>query len=198
MKTRADQMAASLVSVAIATGLGEEDVERLGRLHDLAMAPRLAALDDDHHPAYLHPSRSALVLLRDVGRLDLSVFALAMLHDSADFELRPDVEAARALLPATTADTLETLPCPGDERLVERLVGLESGAALAVLAERLDHLRHLHMREDRSAGWSVTHDEVGRAWLPFSQRVHPRLATRFAHWHRVFGRRIDRGQLPRV
>ena len=85
---------------------------------------------------------------------------------------------------------LAAIPRPGDPRLVERLVTLGPGSALAVLAERLDHLRHLHLREDLIDGWADAWEEVAEAWLPFAGRIHERLATRYAHWARTFVKRI--------
>jgi len=190
MSDRARQMAVSVAATARGVGLDAESVDALARVHGLAMAPRIVALDDDHHPAYLHPGRSCLVLLHDVGEVDVSVLALAALHDSWDASLRSPREEVLAALGKGTLDALDALPLPGDEDLVEKLVGLGPGASLAVLAERLDHLRHLHLRSDLVDSWADAHHEVEGAWLPFAQRIHPKLATRFAHWYRVFVRRI--------
>ena len=63
---------------------------------------------------------------------------------------------------------------------------------VAVLAERLDHLRHLHLRNDLSDEWEARHAEVERAWAPFAARTDPRLVVRFDHWARTFGRRLRR------
>jgi predicted esterase len=183
-------MAASVAATARGAGLDDESVAALERVHGLAMAPRIAELDDDHHPAYLHPGRSCLILLHDVGRVDVSVLALATLHDSCDATLRSPREEVLAALGKGTLAALDALPLPGDEDLLEKLVGLGAGASLAVLAERLDHLRHLHLRSDLVDSWADTHHEVEAAWLPFAHRVHPKLATRFAHWYRVFVKRI--------
>lgn len=192
MTTRADQMSGSVSAAAKSAGLDEPSAAAVDTVLELSMRTRLARLEDDHHPAYLHPGRSALILLRDVGGVDSSVLALAMLHESQDDALRPDRDEVRESLGSAMMSALDALPLPGDEDLVERLVGLGPEASLAVLAERLDHLRHLHLRDDLTNGWAETHREVEEAWLPFSQRVHARLATRFGHWHRVFGRRIQR------
>lgn len=192
MTSRADQMTASVVATARGVGIDDASLSALERVLGLAMVSRVAQIDDDHHPAYLHPGRSALILLHDVGRVDASVLALAMLHESSDTTLRPSRKSVGEVLGAGTLSALDALPLPGDEDLVERLIGLGPGAALAVLAERLDHLRHLHLREELVESWADTHHEVERAWLPFSHRVHAKLATRFAHWYRVFARRIQR------
>ena len=61
-------MAASVAQAARAQGLTPESIDLVSRAYALAMNPRVAALENEHHPAYLHPGRSVLVLLLDVGR----------------------------------------------------------------------------------------------------------------------------------
>ena len=187
---RASQMARSVLLAARSRGLDEAELEAVGRALDLAMRPRLDALDDDHHPAFLHPGRNALVLLRDVGTVDVSVLMVAALHESRDGHLRVPVDQVEGEFGAAALRALESIPLPGDERLVERLLTLGPGLSLAALAERLDHLRHLHLRDDLMDEWAACHLEVVEAWLPFARRVHPRLTTRYAHWARTFAKRI--------
>ena len=192
---RGGQIAASVVHFARAQGLAPEGVDLVGRAHALAMNSRVEALDNDHHPAYLHPGRSVLVLLRDVGRLPAEVLATAAVHDSEDDDLRPGWDAVRDTLGDAVADIVESLPLPGDERLAERLVNLDEGPRLAALAERLDHLRHAHLHEDQT-WWRAIHEEAGAVWVPVAERTHPRLATRYQHWHRTFGRRLSGDLAP--
>ncbi|GMR13689.1 MAG: hypothetical protein BMS9Abin29_1902 [Gemmatimonadota bacterium] len=188
---RGAAMAMSIERAARAHGLPPDGIDLLGKAHALAMRPRVDALDDDHHPLFLHPGRSVLVLLRDVGPLPAEVLASAAVHDTEDDDLRVPLAAVRATLADEVADIVESLPLPGDERLTERLVILEKGPRLAALAERLDHLRHAHLRED-PAWWRAIHEEAGAAWLPVAERTNARLATRYRHWHRTFGRRLTR------
>jgi hypothetical protein len=183
-------MARSLAAASRRVGLSDVERASLGRAFTLAMEPRIAALDDDHHPAYLHPGRSARILLQDVGSVDAEVLIVAALHESVDGRLRLPDERVRRELGDATMGALETIPRPGDERLVERLVTLEPGAGLAALAERLDHVRHLHVREDLMDSWADAYEEVLGAWLPLAHRTHPRLATRYKHWARTFAKRI--------
>lgn len=165
-------------------------MEAVGRAFEVAMRPRLVGLDDDHHPAYLHPGRSPLLLLHDVGTVDVSILVVASLHESVDAGLRADPSDVEEALGTAALRAVESIPLPGDERLVERLLGLGPGLSLAALAERLDHLRHLHLRDDLVDSWADTHREVTEAWLPYAQRVHPKLAVRYAHWTRTFVKRI--------
>ena len=187
---RGAAMAMSVVKAARAHGLAPEGLDLLSRAHALAMKPRVDALDD-HHPVYLHPGRSVLVLLRDVGPLPAEVLSSAAVHETEDETLRVPLATVREVLGDEVADIVESLPLPGDERLTERLIILDEGPRLAALAERLDHLRHAHLREDR-AWWRAIHEETGVAWLPVAERTNARLATRYRHWHRTFGRRLTR------
>jgi (p)ppGpp synthase/HD superfamily hydrolase len=182
-------MAASISSAARALGLEPEAVELVARAYALAMEPRIASLEDDHDPAYLHPGRSVLVLLRDVGALPPEILAAAAVHETEDAELRVDPALVRSVLGDAVAEVVKSLPLSGDERLAERLVLLDEGARLAALAERLDQLRHAHLREDPDR-WRAIHEEAAAAWLPVAERTHPRLADRYRHWHRTFARRL--------
>lgn len=187
---RAAQMAGSVAAAARARGFAERDVDAVSRVLDSAMLPRLEGLPDDHDPSFLHPGRTAMVLLNDVGQVDTSVLVVGMLHESCDVELRVTSARLAELVGPSGVAAIESIPLPGDENVIERLVALGPGVSLAALAERLDHLRHLHLRADRMDSWADIHDEVLRAWLPFAQRVHPLLTRRYAHWVRTFAARI--------
>ena len=190
LEGRAAQMARSVARALRSHGADEAEVAALTRAHEVAMAPRVERLADDHDPAYLHPGRSVLVLLRDVGPVDVSVLVITALHESVDEHLRVPAERMEDAVGPSASEAVASLPRPGDERLVERLLGLGPGLSLAALAERLDHLRHLHLRDDLVDRWAESHEEVVEVWLPFARRVHPRLAVRYAHWARTFVRRI--------
>jgi hypothetical protein len=82
---------------------------------------------------------------------------------------------------------------PGDERLLERLVTLGRPSQLVALAERLDQLRHAHLRQDRD-WWHAIFDEAEAVWVPVAERTHPRLADRFRHWRRTFARRLEKAE----
>lgn len=180
-------MAASLARAAHALGLEEEQGELILRAHALAMAPRLAGLEDDHNPAYLHPGRTMLVLLRDVGPLPAETLAAAAVHDTVDAGLRVADSDIRRALGDEVADLAASLPLAGDVGLAERLVTASEQARLAALAERIDQLRHAHMRPDLD--WTAAHREAGEVWLPVAERTHARLADRFRNWHRAYARR---------
>jgi hypothetical protein len=178
--------------MARAAGLDDGSIEVVSRAYRLAMHPRIASLDDDHHPAYLHPGRSAMILLRDVGPVAADALALAALLESDDQVLAVPLEEVRSAMGPALAERLAEIPRERDGRLLERLLLLDADATLAALAERLDHVRHAHMR-GRPERWPALHEEALSVWLPLAERTHGRLADRFRNWARAFGRRLPRG-----
>ena len=188
---RAGRMALSVARALRSSGLSSEAAARVRSALDVAMEPRIARLADDHHPAYLHPGRAQLVLLRDAPDATTAIALVgAALLETEDADLEAAASRVESGIGADALEAREAVPRPGSDRMLERLVGLPGQLALAALAERLDHLRHLHQREDLRPVWAARHREVQEVWLPFAQRTHPRLATRFAHWERTFRRRL--------
>jgi hypothetical protein len=185
-------MAQSLRNALRGRGTSDVEIAAVERVFAASMEPRVAQLDDDHHPAYLHPGRSMLVLLHDVTQVDAVVLLIAGLHESVDAALALGPERVSEVAGPSALAALRSIPAPGDERLVERLLGLGPGLALAALAERLDHLRHLHLRDDLMDYWADTHAETVEAWLPFAARTDSTLARRYAHWVRTFAKRLAR------
>lgn len=186
-------MAASVASAAAGRGLDQAAVERITTAYGLAMEPRIAVIEDDHDPAYLHPGRTVLLLLNDVGKLPVDVLCAAALHESERAALRVDTRTVRDTLGEGVVDILSSLPFPGDEQLLERLVTLDEEPLLAALAERLDQLRHAHLSEDLE-WWRALFAEAEETWVPVAERAHSRLADRFRHWHRTFARRLERAE----
>ncbi len=188
---RHELMAASVASAAQVRGLGAEAVHRISRSYALAMEPRVATIEDDHDPAYLHPGRTILLLFQDVGDVPVEALCAAAVHETERPDLRVSVHEISEALGAGVADIVSVLPLPGDEGLLERLVTLERPALLAALAERLDQLRHAHLRQD-PVWWRAIFAEAEAAWVPVAERTHPRLADRYRHWHRTFARRLQK------
>jgi len=185
-------MAASLVRAARFTGVSADGVRAISRAYALAMEPRVATFEDDHHPLFLHPGRSVLVLLRDVSCVDGPLLAAAALVESEDAELRIAAADVRAGLGGEVADLVEAVPMPGTGSLAEALVTADERVRLLALAERLDHLRHAHLRE-ADEGWrAAAHAEARSIYWPVAERTHPRLAQRYEHWCRTFARRSER------
>lgn len=190
MSERAEHIASSVATALAGRHVEEDDRKRVTKALEVAMRLRVERLTDDHHPAYLHPGRSVLILLHDVQELEAGALTLTAIHESCDPELRVPVERVAEEVGPDVAAARSAIPQPGSDDLAERLVLLDREAALAALAERLDQLRHLHLRSDLTASWQATHAEVDAVWLPFAGRIDPRLTTRYAHWLRSFGRRL--------
>jgi hypothetical protein len=190
---RARAMAGSVERIARAAGLGDDAIDLVSRAYALAMEPRRVL--HEHDPAFLHPGRTILVLLQDVGPLRADLLAAAAVHESEEARFRLNPADVRRELGDGVADIIQAIPLPIDDDLVERLVTLDEGVRLAALAERLDHIRHAHLRED-PVRWRALRDEVSAAWAPVAERTHPRLADRYRAWLRAISRRLGGSMLP--
>lgn len=155
----------------------------------LAMQPRERAIADDHDPTFLHPGRVALILLRDVETVTSRSVLLGVVLESRDRALRVSDAALGAECDPELVTARAAVPEPGAPDLAERLVTLPADVVSAALAERLDHLRHEHLRVP-AVPWSGLVDEVERVWLPVSERTSPILSRRYGHWLRTFRRRL--------
>ncbi len=121
----------------------------LSAAHALAMEPRSRPGDDDHHPLFLHPGRTVLILLRDAARHRLRGDGRCCGHRAEDAPFRLDSGVVREHLGDDVADLVEAVPLPGLEEagLAEALVTSDEAVRLVALAERLDHARHGHLRD---------------------------------------------------
>ena len=159
---------------------------------ETAMARRSAAIDDDHHPDYLHPGRTVVVLLDDVGLIDPVALAAAGLLDTRRSDLEAPVsEVAERVSPAV-ADFRSAVPRPGSDALVEELLVSEPDVLLVALAERLDQVRHAQFWGNRPEA-RAAHREACDVYLKMAERTHAKLAARYASWCRAFGERYLAG-----
>jgi len=173
-----------------AAGAGVDHLGRdlIRKAIEAAMAPRSAAMADDHDPDYLHPGRTAVVLLDDVGLADPVALAAACLLDTRrdDLELS-DREVTEQVSPAVTAFR-NAVPRSSSVTLLEDLLASDPDVALVALAERLDQIRHAHLWGDLSEA-RAAHQEASEVYLKMAERTHARLAARYASWCRSFGQR---------
>ncbi len=186
--SRWDQMAERVDRTAAGVGVDRPGRDLIGKAIEAAMSPRLAAIDDDHDPDYLHPGRTAVVLLDDVGLADPVALAAACLLDTRRVDLEPpDREVTEHVSPAVTVFR-SAVPRSGSATLLEDLLASEPEVALVALAERLDQIRHAHlwgvMSEARAA-----HEEAYEVYLKMAERTHARMAARYASWCRAFRER---------
>lgn len=196
LRQRAEAMANRLETAALRAGLDDDGAATILDAYRTAMRPRERSLADDHHIDYLHPARTTLILLEDLGITEPTILAAGALTET----LRPELAVTGA--PEGRADDprilalVDEVPVPardGDE-LLERLVVADEAVRLIALAERLDHVRHLHLRPE--AEWAVLHAETREIYLPVAERTHPTLARRYGWWCRTFAERYLREPVP--
>jgi (p)ppGpp synthase/HD superfamily hydrolase len=167
--------------------LGADDVALVQAAHRLAMEPRRERLGDPHHPDFLHPGRTVLILAVDAGVRDPIVLAAGALLESERADLRVPGERIAAELGAALADWVASVPLPGGD-IAEALVTAPTTVRMVALAERLDHCRHAKFWPER-ADQDRIHGEAMAVYGPVAERTDEALARRFAHWSEAFGRR---------
>jgi hypothetical protein len=154
--------------------------------YKLSIERRLAVLGDVFHPDLLHPARTALILLQDVGCTDADVLAAAVMCETEYDELRITDYVVRSRLGAAVAGMVAGVPIPAEagDALAEELVTAPDESALIAVAERLDHARHLKFRD--TMFWLPFHQQIQRVYLPFSTRVSAALEMRLLRWSEAF------------
>jgi hypothetical protein len=185
-----ERPAAMIRRVAMETGalVGQAQARVVSAAVGVALAPRDAAIEYDHDTRILHPGRTVLILLADAGCRDADVLAAAAFVESVDHELAvAAAERAGALGPGANA-LLADAPDVPRERLLEELVVTDERVVVMLLAERLDHARHLHLRNDLD--WRDFYDEMLDVWLPAAHRFSPGIARRLDRWEESFRRRL--------
>ena len=137
---------------------------------------------------YLHPGRTTVILLDDVGLDDPVALAAAALLDTRRGDLEvPDRVVTDRVNPDVTAFR-DSVPRSGSATLLEDLLASEHEAVLVALVERLDQVRHAHLWGDLGEA-RAAHEEASEVYLKMAERTHTLLATRYAHWGRAFASR---------
>lgn len=185
---RAAAMIQRIERTALRNGVDRDAVVLLRDTLRTVLERRRSFLDEDHGD-FLHPARTALILMDDLGVTDAATLIAAVLAETRDPALAPP----SGLLRSAGAETVAILDAvPGyqveDERLAEALVVAPAPARFVALAERLDHARHLHLRERPE--WTAYHRTTCRTYAPVAERTEPRIGRRFAWWCRTFERRF--------
>jgi hypothetical protein len=182
------------VRLEAGAALGDADADRVTAAVAAALAHRDGQLPDDHDPRCLHPARTVLILLADTDCRDPAVLAAASFVETVDTGLAAPARALLDAFGAAAVRELEAVPRPAvsGDRLLEELVCAPPGPAMAALAERLDQVRHLHLRPDLD--WHALHASVEDVYVPAAARVAPVLCGRFERWAEAFRRRL----LPRA
>jgi len=181
-------MAARVRRTSQAAGMDNPGIDLVGTAIETAMAPRLAVIDDDHHPDYLHPGRTVVILLDDVRFTDPVALAAASLLDTRRDDLEvPDGEVTERVSSEVTAFR-SAVPRAGSVTLLEDLLASEPEVVVVALAERLDQVRHAHLWGDLSEAPAL-YEEASEVYWKMAERTHTRLAARYAVWCRTFKER---------
>jgi hypothetical protein len=201
-------MAARLERTLAAAGLGAAEAHRILEAHDAAGVHRAMLLPpDEDDPRWLHPGRNILILMEDGGVREAEWLALVAGLDQGrpalvDPRVR-DQAVARGLPPFLPVISDRGLPPGGrdlegrdpegqdpeapphvglpDDAWCESVLLLDADGLATVLADALDHLRHLHLQpagSDRArvARWAAE-------WLlPLAVRSGGTLERRFRWW----------------
>jgi hypothetical protein len=187
---RVGAMAGRLAAAVRRAGGSDADAGRAADCLLDVVALRAARWPDPHAPETLHPARSGLILLEDVGATDIDTVIAALLFDSEHPDLPgPDAALYERAGPAAR-DLARGLPAPAGldtDVLLERLLVLPRAGRLVALAERLDHARHLHLRPP--ACWTAFHAGIADAYLPAAGRTDATLERRLRWWTGMFARR---------
>lgn len=164
-------------------GLRGADALRVLDANAAALCHRLDTLQDEAHHDLLHPSRTLLILMDDCGVADAALLEAAASVESEFADLRIPPRNALA----------STVPTAGDT-LLEALVVTSADIRLVALAERLDHARHLHLRDP--ALWPAFHESLCATYRPIAHRTQARLARRYDWWCDTFPRRFLNSGAP--
>jgi (p)ppGpp synthase/HD superfamily hydrolase len=181
-----DRIARTLEDAAVPPA----DIALVVSAHRLGMTPRLEGRMDPHHPDFLHPGRTVLILLLDTALRDPAALAAAALLDSERDEMRVAPAVVRAEVGASVATFAASVPMD-ESSLVEDLVTAPEAVRLVALAERLDHCRHAKFWPDPLRQARI-HQQAQTVFGPLAERTDAVLARRFSHWIGAFGRTLAR------
>ena len=161
---RVETMAEKLVVYARRAGVA--DVALIEDAYWAAIKPRLDYFSDVFHHDMLHPARTALILIEQAGCRSATLIAAGELTETLFEAARVTPEVVRALNEEVW-QSVQAVPDPleSQDMLTEMLISAEPEIALVAVAERLDHARHLHMR-DRSTWASFLSRRAACTCLP--------------------------------
>ena len=180
-------MSEKLHVYAARAGVG--DVGVVTDAYHIAMQIRLPFLRDVYHYDMLHPARTALILIENAGCTDGRVLAAAVVTETLAPEMRVPAAVIEAALGPDVAALNAAIPDPAEETLIEKLVTADDDVALIALAERLDHARHLHMRDP--SHWRGYFTQTASVYAPVAERVNAELFRRYERWIRAFEQRLS-------
>jgi (p)ppGpp synthase/HD superfamily hydrolase len=186
---RARAVLERLARAAEAAGVPDAGARRVTDALALSLERRARHFRDPQHTDFLHPARTALILLHDTPLTDADALTAAVLFDSERRALTFDADEAAGIGGERAGGMIAALPIPAEaaDLLLERLVAADEAVRLIALAERLDHVRRLHLRP--TEWWQAVHDEIEAVYLPVAERTDATLARRFRWWADMFAER---------
>jgi hypothetical protein len=196
LRERSAAMLHRVLERAAKEALSRNDLTMIEHALSAALLLRDAVLEDDHDIDALHPARTVLILLDDARMTDPATLAAAALLESGRDDLAVAVD--HAPIPDHVRAIHARIPTPrshdkGD--LLEALLGLEGDLLDVALAERLDHARHLHLRD--RALWAAGFRLEEEIYLPLAERRGGLVGRRYARWHGAFAKRMAAAGVPR-
>lgn len=168
MSARAREMIARVEKLWMDAEIPRSARDSLIERAEQVMEARTSLFADDHHPAFLHPLRTAQLLL-EADETDPRAHTAALVLDTEG----PG--------PNSDRDDVTDLVTAGPDERLERLVLADPWLRNAWLAERLDQIRHLHLW----AGPERTRAALERAEReeqPLAGRVGGRLERAWSDW----------------
>lgn len=192
LRPRARAMAERVALAARRAGIDDDGVRQILTAYLSAMRVRDRVIEDEHQIDYLHPGRTALILIEDLGVMNAEIVAAATLLESLHDELRVDI-AGDPAIDSGVSSLVERIPTPGrsGELLIEDLLVAAPEIRTIALAEWLDQVRRLHLRPTEY--WEGQYALTSAVYLPIAERTDRLLAQRFNWWCRVFKDRYLRG-----
>ena len=182
------RMAARLERTLAAAGLGGAEVARVLDAHDEAGLYRATLLPpDEDDPRWLHPGRNVLILLEDGGVREAGWLTLISGLDQGHPALmNPRVRDQAEVLGLPALHPVASDPVASDgagsgDAWLEAVLLLDTDGLATVLADWLDHLRHLHLAPPGPARTHVAQWAEERL-LPLAVRSGGTLERRFRWW----------------
>ena len=186
-----DRVEAMLQRTADASAfLDADDRDRLARALRAALTHRREILPQED-PRILHPARTVLILTDDMKLVDADALIAGALAESQAPVLRVDEAAIPDVAAVAVLELQRDSPDANGEASLEILLTADPVATDIALAERLDYLRHLHLRP--ALEWSASFDTARDAYLPVAQRRGGIIARRYEWWCSMFERKYVTG-----
>jgi (p)ppGpp synthase/HD superfamily hydrolase len=170
------------VSIEARAALPEPDANVVRAALSQSLEYRSGLITDERDPRLLHTARTIRILIADGACRSADALAAAAFVDTVDHFLVPMPPVARL------AAIVNAVPHPDADDLLERIVTADIDVGLITVAERLDHARHLHLRDDLDR--HSFHAGIRAVYAPGARRFSAQIARRLERWADAFERRL--------